>query len=250
MADQGRLRRVNIVAGAVHAGQAAAVLALANGFSLPVTGTFMDGPPGTSSAASVILFEFPFAWGVAGFLFLSASAHWIVAAPGVYPWYLSNLARSRNYARWIEYSFSSTLMMVLIALLTGISDGAALGAIAGVNASMILFGLLMEHYEQPGRPGWLPFIFGSITGIVPWLVVGLYLWSPQVAATPPGFVFGIYGSLFLFFNVFALNMVLQYRQVGRWREYLFGERVYILLSLTAKSALAWQVFAGTLVPAS
>ncbi|MEI8360043.1 MAG: heliorhodopsin HeR, partial [Deltaproteobacteria bacterium] len=97
---------------------------------------------------------------------------------------------------------------------------------------------------------WLPFIFGSITGIVPWLVVGLYLWSPQVAATAPGFVFGIYVSLFLFFNVFALNMVLQYRQVGRWREYLFGERVYILLSLTAKSALAWQVFAGTLVPAS
>ena len=140
--------------------------------------------------------------------------------------------------------------MVLIALLTGVSDGAALGAIAGVNASMILFGLLMEHYERPGRPGWLPFIFGSITGIVPWLVVGLYLWSPQVAATPPGFVFGIYVSLFLFFNVFALNMVLQYRQVGRWREYLFGERVYILLSLTAKSALAWQVFAGTLAPAS
>ena len=45
MAEHGRLRRVNIVAGAVHAGQAAAVLALANGFSLPVTGTFMDGPP-------------------------------------------------------------------------------------------------------------------------------------------------------------------------------------------------------------
>lgn len=250
VAELGRLRSVNLVAGAVHAGQGVAVLALANGFSLPVTGTFMDGPPGTAPAASVVLFDFPFAWGVAGFLFLSAFAHWTVAAPGIYPWYLTNLARSRNYARWIEYSFSSTLMMVLIALLTGVSDGAALGAIAGVNASMILFGLLMEHYELPGRPGWLPFIFGSITGIVPWLVVGLYLWSPQVAATPPAFVFGIYVSLFLFFNVFALNMVLQYRQVGRWREYLFGERVYILLSLTAKSALAWQVFSGTLVPPS
>jgi hypothetical protein len=48
--------------------------------------------------------------------------------------------------------------------------------------------------------------------------------------------------------VFAINMVLQYRKVGPWRDYLFGERVYILLSLTAKSALAWQVFAGTLRP--
>ena len=48
------------------------------------------------------------------------------------------------------------------------------------------------------------------------------------------------------FNVFALNQWLQYRAIGRRRDYLFGERVYILLSLTAKSALAWQVFAGTL----
>jgi hypothetical protein len=45
---------------------------------------------------------------------------------------------------------------------------------------------------------------------------------------------------------FAVNMWLQYRRVGRWRDYLFGERVYVLLSLVAKSALAWQVFAGTL----
>lgn len=244
--EQRRLRPMNITAGIIHAAQGLAVLALANGFSLPVTGSFMDGPPGSPPPPSVVLFEFSFAWGVAGFLFLSAFAHWIVAIPGIYPWYLANLMHSRNYARWIEYSLSSSLMIVLIALLTGISDGAALGAIAGVNASMIFFGLLMEHYEEPGRPNWLPFTFGSIAGMIPWLVVGLYLWSPQLAAAPPTFVFVIYVSLFIFFNVFALNMVLQYRQVGRWRNYLFGERIYILLSLTAKSALAWQVFAGTL----
>jgi heliorhodopsin len=39
---------------------------------------------------------------------------------------------------------------------------------------------------------------------------------------------------------------LQYRRVGPWRDYLYGERGYIVLSLTAKSALAWQVFGGTL----
>ena len=48
-------------------------------------------------------------------------------------------------------------MVVLIAMLPGISDVAALGAVFGVSATMILFGLLMEHYESPGRPGWLPF---------------------------------------------------------------------------------------------
>jgi len=64
----------------------------------------------------------------------------------------------------------------------------------------------------------------------------------------PGFVYAIYVSLFVFFNIFALNQFLQYKQVGRWKDYLFGERMYIVLSLVAKSLLAWQVFFGTLQP--
>jgi hypothetical protein len=61
-------------------------------------------------------------------------------------------------------------------------------------------------------------------------------------------VYAIFVSLFVFFNSFALNQVLQYRQAGPWRDYMFGEYVYVALSLIAKSALAWQVFANTLVP--
>jgi hypothetical protein len=136
-------------------------------------------------------------------------------------------------------------MVVLIAMLTGISDSAALLAIFGVNAAMILFGLVQEHYEQTGG-SMLPFWLGSLVGAVPWLAVGVYLWAPGSVAEPPGFVYAIFFSLFVFFNCFALNMWLQYRQIGRWRSYLYGESVYILLSLTAKSALAWQVFASTL----
>jgi hypothetical protein len=162
--------------------------------------------------------------------------------------YLADLSRSRNPARWVEYSLSASLMIVLIAQLTGISDVAALIALFGSNASMILFGWLQEHYEQPGSGGWLPFVFGCLAGIVPWLAIGIYLFSPGSTsdAEAPGFVYGIFVSLFVFFNVFALNQWLQYRARGRWADYLFGERVYIVLSLVAKSALAWQVFAGTL----
>lgn len=43
-------------------------------------------------------------------------------------------------------------------------------------------------------------------------------------------------------------MVLQYKKVGPWKNYIYGELVYITLSLVAKSLLAWQVFAGTLRP--
>jgi hypothetical protein len=121
-------------------------------------------------------------------------------------------------------------------------------AIFGVNASMILFGLLMEKYEKPGRPSWLSYLFGCFAGIIPWITVVIYVVSPGLSgANPPGFVYGIIASLFVFFNIFAVNMLLQYKQVGKWRDYLFGEKVYILLSLTAKALLAWQVFANTLI---
>jgi hypothetical protein len=70
--------------------------------------------------------------------------------------------------------------------------------------------------------------------------------SPGTDIAPPGFVYAIFFSLFAFFNIFAVVMVLQYKKVGRWADYRFGESTYVLLSLVAKSALAWQVFAGTL----
>ena len=243
------LRRYNVVAAVAHAAQAVVVVALATSFSLPVTGTFLAGPPGTPGE-TVQLFDVSVGLAVAGFLALSALFHLIVSAPGAFARYTAGLDRRTNVFRWVEYSLSSSLMIVLIAMITGISDVAALLAIFGVNASMILFGWLQEKYHQPGDGGWLPFVFGCLAGIVPWLAVVIYVLAPgsTSGAEPPAFVYGIIVSLFLFFNVFALVQWAQYRQVGRFRDYLVGERTYITLSLVAKSLLAWQVFGGTLAP--
>ena len=205
----------------------------------------MEGPPGTAAGAPTTLFEVSVAWGVAIFLLLSAAFHWLVALPGVFGRYTSGLAAQHNYFRWAEYSLSSSVMIVLIAMLTGISDVAALIGIFAANAAMIFFGAVQERYERPGGSLW-PFWLGCVVGIAPWLAVGVYLWSPGSTAEPPAFVYAIFVSLFVFFNIFALNMWLQYRRVGRWKSYVFGERAYFVLSLVAKSALAWQVFAGTL----
>jgi hypothetical protein len=240
------LRTWNIVVGLILAAQAVAMALLTNNFSLPVTGTFMEGPPG-SPAALHHLFNIQTGWGVFLFIAISAASLLLIASPWVFPWYKRNLLENHNYGRWMEYFFSSSIMIVLIAQICGISDIAALIAIFSVNACMILFGALQEKYEKPGHRGWLPFWFGSFAGIIPWIAVVIYVIAPGVSASPPGFVYGIIVSLFVFFNCFVVNMVLQYKQVGRWRDYLFGEKVYIILSLTAKSLLAWQVFANVLV---
>jgi small-conductance mechanosensitive channel len=140
------------------------------------------------------------------------------------------------------------LMIYLIAQLNGIREIAALIAIIGVNVSMILFGWLQEKYTEPGDGQFLPFLFGSIAGAIPWLIVLFYIIGPKAPSTVqiPGFVYGIVISLFLLFNCFAIVQYRQYKAMGKWADYLRGEKVYIILSFTAKSLLAWQLFASVL----
>lgn len=244
-AEQGRLRTLNLAAAALHVAQGIAVVVLATDFALPITASYLAGPPGTPPGPATVLADLPTGLAVAGFLFLSFLAHLIVATA----WfrnYIGDLSRQINRARWVEYSLSSTLMIIVIAQLVGITDVAALIGLAGANISMILFGWLQEKYEVAGGGGWLPFVFGCIAGLVPWLAILYYTIAPGSHAEPPGFVYAIVVSLFLFFNVFGLNQWLQYRARGRFADYLVGERSYIILSLVAKSLLAWQVFGGTL----
>ncbi|NDA45636.1 MAG: hypothetical protein EBX89_06600 [Actinobacteria bacterium] len=130
------LRRYNLIAGVFHLAQMLVVLALANDFSLPIVARYMSGPPGTTFAEALTLFDTPVGLAVAIFLGLSAA---------------------------------------------------------------------------------------------------------------PAFVYGIVISLFVLFNTFAIVQYLQYKKVGKWKDYIRGEKTYITLSLIAKSALAWQIFASTLV---
>lgn len=247
------LRRFNLFMGAFHFAQGLLMLALSDlDFKLPVTTAFLKFDEATDKLVSnpETAFDLPLAPLVAAFLFMSALAHFLISMPGIYEWYTRNLKKGANYARWIEYSFSSSVMIVAIAMLFGLYDMAALLLIFALNAMMILFGWMMElHNQTTEKTDWTAFIFGSIAGIVPWIAIGIYfVGSVTSGEQVPNFVYAIYVSLFLFFNVFAINMILQYKKVGRWRDYVYGEKVYIVLSLVAKSLLAWQVFFGTLQP--
>ena len=243
------LRRYNLIAGVLHLAQMIVVLSLANDFTLPIAARYMAGPPGSTFADPIVLLDAPIGITVAIFLGLSAFFHFLVASPQFFGRYATGIENQRNYFRWVEYSMSSSVMIVLIALITGVSDVAALIAIFGANASMILFGWLQEKYENPGNGGWLPFIFGCIAGVVPWLGLLFYVLSigGPGDTSAPAFVYGIVISIFLFFNSFALVQWLQYKKVGKWSDYIRGEKTYITLSLVAKSVLAWQIFASTLV---
>jgi len=239
--------------GFLHLAQAIVIFILSNDFTLPITTSFLSFMPemGKLWPVTDTVINLPLGPMVALFLLLSAVAHFTIASPGVFGWYVNNLNKGINYARWYEYAFSASLMIVLIGMLCGLYDLAALLMAFALTAVMNLCGLMMEvHNQVTPKTNWTAYIIGCIAGIVPWVAIAVYFFGSLATAegSVPTFVYFILPTLFVFFFSFALNMVLQYKKIGPWRDYLFGERMYVLLSLVAKSALAWQVFAGTLRP--
>lgn len=247
-----QLRRFNLVMGFLHLIQGVFMWVVSNDSTRPVYTSFLSFDPQTFTLAPdpQVFFELRFGPAVAVFLLLSAVAHFYLATIGFKP-YVANLEKGKNPIRFFEYALSSSVMIVVIALLVGIYELAALIALFGVNAAMNLFGNSMEDdNEKREKPRWASFVYGCVAGIVPWIVIAWYFFASVTGGDegPPGFVYAIVPTLFVFFNIFAVNMVLQYKKVGRWKNYLFGERVYIVLSLTAKTVLAWIIWSGTMAP--
>lgn len=247
-----KLRNFNLLMGGLHLVQGLFMIFVSNDTTYPIYTNFLNFNLSSGSLApeAQLLYELPFGQAVALFLLISAVAHFYLGTSG-YDRYVANLKKGMNPVRFYEYALSSSLMIVLIGMLTGIWDLGAIILIFGINAMMNLFGIMMEfHNQQTEKTNWTSFVYGSIAGIIPWIVVFVYFMGAVNSgeAKPPEFVYAIIPTLFAFFNIFAINMVLQYKKIGPWKDYLFGERAYIVLSLLAKTVLAWLIWTGTLAP--
>jgi len=253
-----KLRKFNLIMGSFHLIQGIIMLFLATSviqkiaeFQPKITQFYLEFNPVTQSleTSSRVLFELPFGIMVASFLLISAVAHGIIYLMS--DKYFNGLKKGINKFRWFEYALSSSIMIVLISTLFGIYDIASLILIFIVNATMNLFGLVMEQMNsgvEKTKVNWGPFIWGSIAGIAPWIAILLYIFGTGNFDMVPWFVWAIVGTYFVAFNTFPINMVLQYKRIGKWKDYLYGERVYIILSLVAKSFLAWLVLFGAMQP--
>jgi hypothetical protein len=238
------LRSWNLGLTLLHVVQAVVVVLLAGDFAITVTSSIPEGPPGTAVPAPDALFEVPIGWAVAVFLALAALDH-LLTATVFRRTYERDLKRGINRFRWVEYSLSATLMIILIGFYSGATSINTVIAIAGANVGMILFGWLQERMNPPGRTTttMLPFWFGTLVGLAPWVSIAFNIIG---SGTVPGFVYGIVIAQAVFFFSFGLNQWLQYRGIGKWTDYAYGEKAYLVLSLVAKSVLAWQIFGGSL----
>lgn len=246
------LRRFNAIMGFLHLVQGIFMIAVSRATTYPIFTNYLSFDVATRSLKpnTQLFYELPFGPAVAMFLLISAVAHFYLATIG-YGRYVENLKKGMNPVRFYEYALSSSLMIVLIGMLIGLWDLGAIILIFTLNATMNLFGIMMElHNQHTKKTDWTAFIYGCVAGFVPWVVIALYFVGAVNSgdAKPPAFVYAIVPTLFVFFNIFAINMVLQYKKIGPWKDYLFGERVYIILSLLAKTVLCWLIWTGTLAP--
>jgi hypothetical protein len=245
-----QLQTFNRIAGLTHLIQGITLAIILNAeTTIPVVTRFFDETPDGIRPVSETLFEFPVAFIGPMFLLLSAFAHLLISSPMYVRRYEQNIAKGINPARWWEYAVSSSLMLVVLLMFGGLIELSTVVFVFTLNFIMNLMGLVMEKYNQlTTTTSWLPFNIGVLAGIVPWILGGLYfvVSTNNIADAIP--VYAQFGFLltFLFFNSFAINMWLQYKKIGKWKDYAYGEKAYITLSLVSKSALGWIIVLGTM----
>lgn len=187
------------------------------------------------------------------FIGLAALDHIIVSliaflAPDTFYEYLGR--RNTNPIRWLEYFFSASIMAILIALLTGIYDIHHFFLIGAMTAACMVTGLMIEFIPKTNEDkdvafiyrttAWGLFLLGSFSCFVPWLNILCFFF--QDTSGIPDFVYAAFLITLLLFALFGLNMLLYYF----FDMYSFqrAEMYYIILSFTAKTVLAWDVFGG------
>lgn len=250
--DAQGMRNLNWLIGFVQLGQAVLILALSDPLRglRSITTNYLADDRLTSQAVSHQvwtqgthrLFDLNLAYVVAAFLFFNAVVHFL-AATSVRRGYEAGLKRGVNHTRWVDIAGTSGLMMLAVALAIGIFDVSSLIMILGLTALMGLTIALIEI----NKPIQLNFWLGVVAGVLPWLAALIYIWGAHVwGVAVPAFAYVLAFSLFLLFAAIAANFYLQYKRLGHWENYIFGERTYILLVFVATTALAWQLFFGTL----
>jgi len=252
------LRWWNISACLFQFGQAGALLYLATqaDFSWPLyvnfPATFDEtaqegfGVPAPKEVAS-----YSVTWLSGVFLGFSGLDHFLVSFPWINQKYNYYIERYQNPFRWTEYAFSASLMRVMIAQLSGITDLHSLFMIFILTATTMILGSCHESVNAVARAdgyrqNWFPFLTAWITHLASWSVIFCYFFVSVSRADPPNFVWAIIIVLFVLDLTFALLFYMQWGKVWIFRDYVKGEIGFIVLSFTSKALLAWINYVSTI----
>jgi len=174
---------------------------------------------------------------------------------------------SVSFWRWIEYSISSTLMILSIFNESGINDLYANITGGCCNVTMILCGIVVDKLltKQDKSGAWEVFGLGCVSGLANWVAIFTQIGILSVKGSVPGIVFAITIVIFLFFFTFAIHdFLIIYCSFNPSKhlscccicpaslmsgsDYLnYKEMIFMWLSFISKSILSWLVCGASFV---
>ena len=182
---------------------------------------------------------------------IAALDHSLTVMPYFRPKYEYYLKRNQSPFRWIEFSISASIMRVQVAQIAGVTDKHLLICIFFLSSCCILFGMIHESLNaralsQPDdyEFNFFGLWFAFIPHLVTWAIIYCYFITGLMRGSePPGYVGTILFALFVLDGSFAVNFILQWKRIGSYyKDYVFGEFIFIMLSFTAKTFLAWITY--------
>lgn len=189
------------------------------------------------------------------FFVLSALFH-LLNATVLKKLYLSELERCRTPTRWIEYTLSAPVMIVLIAYSLGIRERSLIASIATLIGVTMPFGYWVEVISRPSsQTRWslplqrrlFPWVVGHIPQTAAWAIIILQFYDGSIDPndSAPWWVHLILWFEFvLFFSFGAASALSQWSEP---RYFYRGELMFQLLSLVSKGLLGILLLANVLM---
>ena len=193
-----------------------------------------------------------FTWTTASFFFLSAFFH-LLNATCLRSFYLRELAQCRTPTRYVEYTFSASVMQVLIAYTLGIRERFLLLSSAVLIGITMPFGYWSEMIARPSGPdSWtrplyvrlFPWVTGHIPQVTAWAILVVTFYDQDEGMAPDFVQVILWGELFLFFS---FGFVALYQQMTVPKNFYKGELAFQVLSLVAKGLLGGLLIANVLM---
>ena len=165
--------------------------------------------------------------------------------------YSKMIEDNKNPLRFIEYSFSASIMLISIALLNGVTDINLITSIAVLTSACQLCGLAVEYVNEL-KIKWLLHLTGWLQFFWAYGIIGHAFFKSIEAAKenstpgPPDFVYIIVIALFLLYASFGFVQLYELINFNNFNPFK-KEKAYIILSLTAKLLLGWMIFSNVLI---
>jgi hypothetical protein len=247
------LRIIHLFLGVLHLAQGVLTLLFSDQLLVTVTTAFLKFNQTTGEVAPFIneLVTIPLPYIASAVVLIAGMYHLAIASPFFFKNYITNLEQRFNPYRWVEYSITASLIVSVVGILSGIFDIFLQLSLFMLTAGMMMYAYIFEllnQRRQYGEPvNWVPFIVGSSLGIVPWVIITTYYFAGlQTVGELGGFWNSIIFFTFMIYALSMINMMLTIVNRGPWKDYVFSDKIFLLLSVTSKTALLWQIFFGVL----